>query len=253
MIKRDLAFHSKVSNGSKNCCVILGRGSISKLLYDLMIKEGFNESKFKGFIETNTDKYNNYSLKVYSKNLDLISDQKNSVIEEIQGLSTLEIYPSIGYSNMNKSRANAFKNLKKFLPKSVLMTFISKEAYICEDVEIEEGCLIFPRSIVESSVKIKKGTVLWFGSHICHHSLISEFCWIAAQSIIGAKCIIGERTFFGVGGIVPTGSNIAKGTLITAGSTSPKLTKENQVVHRKFLSNENKSEETSSDDYIRFL
>lgn len=253
MANQDSESHIKKFRAQNNEWAILGKGSISKLLYDLMILEGFKKSAFIGFLVTQIDKSNNYSLEVYSSDFDFISEYQSRMINQIKELPAIDIYCSIGYSKMNKSRRDAFENLKKFIPNGVIRSFISKDAYICEDVEIEEGCLILPKSIVEASVKIKKGTVLWFGSHICHHSFISEFCWIAAQTTIGAKCFIGERTFFGIGGIVPTGSKIARGTLITAGSISPQITKENQVIYRNTISKEKSFEDTSSEDFIRFL
>ena len=251
MSKQHLESQSIKNNYLNKPWAILGNGSISKLLYNLMIKEGYQVNFFKGFIVTNQySEKDNYSFKVYSDNSDLFSDEISNNLRE---LSNLEIYSSIGYSNMNKARKNAFEDLKNYLPYSVIKTFISKEAYICDEVEIEEGCLILPKSIIEASVKIKKGTILWFGCHICHHTIISEFCWIAAQTTIGAKCIIGERSFFAVGAIVPTGSTLEKGTLITAGSVSPKSTNENQVIDKKYFLKENKFQEFDSNDFIRFL
>ncbi len=242
---------SKKYQNSNNPWAILGNGAISKLLFNLMIKEGYDIEKFKGFLVTNENLEEiNYSFKVYSSNSDLFSDK---ISNNIKKLSNLEIYSSIGYTNMNKARKNAFEDLKNYLPNSVIKTFVSKEAYISDEVEIEEGCLILPKSIIEASVKIKRGTVLWFGSHICHHTIISSYCWIAAETTIGAKCIVGERSFFGVGSIVPTGSTLEKGTLITAGSVSPKNTSENQVIDKKYLTSDNKFQYYNSDEFIRFL
>ena len=251
MASQDSESLLKKNNQQKKYWAILGKGSISHLLLKIMINEGFKKEYFKGFLVTAKDSSNNLSLKIYSYNSELLSDQ--IVKNEINDFSEVSIYCSIGYSNMNKSREFACETLNRFLPKSQIKSFISKEAYIGKDVIIEDGCLILPKSIIEPTVKIKKGSVIWFGSQVCHHTIIYPYSWIAAASVIGAKCLIGERTFIAVGGIVPSGTNLAKGTLITAGSVSPKTTNENQVVDRKYFSNENKFKDFNSDDFIRFL
>ncbi len=251
MASQDSESLLKNNNQENKYWAILGKGSISKLLLEIMINEGFKKKYFKGFYVTEKDVSNNLSLKIFSYNFDLKSEQ--IIKNEINEFSEISIYCSIGYSNMNKSRETACETLKRFLPNIQIKSFISNEAYIGANVIIEDGCLILPKSIIEPNVTIKKGSVLWFGSQVCHHTTISSYSWLAAASVVGAKCLVGERTFIAVGGIVPSGTNLAKGTLITAGSVSPKTTNENQVVDRKDFSNENKFPNFNSDDLIRFL
>ena len=151
---------------------------------------------FKGFYVTEKDASNNLSLKIFSYNFDLKSDQ--IIKNEINEFSEISIYCSIGYSNMNKSRETACETLKRFLPNIQIKSFISNEAYIGANVIIEDGCLILP-TIIEPNVTIKKGSVLWFGSQVCHHSTISSYSWLAAASVVGAKCLE-KRTFIAVEG-----------------------------------------------------
>lgn len=221
------------------------------MLFNLMVFEGFEKDRFKGFIVTNSNKNKNLPLNFFNQeNLKL---EESIIISEFSDLKKLNVFSSIGYSSMNRDRQNAFKDIENFSTKLELKSFISKDAYVSKNVNIEKGSLILPRSIIEPNVVIKKGSVIWYGSQVCHDSTINEFCWIAASAVVGANCIIGKRSFLGIGAKVPTGSRIAKGNIISAGSIAPKFTSENKVIISNKGDMKINKNEFNSDEFIRFL
>ncbi len=228
---------------------ILGKGGISGLIYSLMIEEGYLDNLFIGFIEIYTSSENKNPLKVTSFQGDDITEYFQKEILSIN--KKCDIYPSIGYSEMNRNRKRIFTLIEEISPNFKIRSFISSKAYIGNNSRIDYGCLVLPKSIIEPDVSLGKGTVAWFGAQVCHHSDIEEFNWIAAGSVIGAKCKVGPRSFLGIGSIIPSGANISEGTLIMAGSTAPTSTKGNQVITR--LPQSSNPHMLESDEFIRFL
>ena len=229
---------------------IIGDGEFAFLLFNLMIREGFDKELFEGFIilKTNNNIYD--SLNFFSPKKEKLNSR--DIVSKFNKKNRLKIYSSIGYRNLNKNREEAFIQLEKFESFLEISSFVSEEAYLGNDINIGIGCVILPKCIVENNSEIKKGTVLWFGSHICHDSIIYEFCWLAARSIVGSKCKVGERSFIGIGGIVPSGANIASGNLLTAGSIASKFSIKDKV----FLAGQKeevKNNTLDSNDFIRFL
>ena len=81
---------------------------------------------------------------------------------------------------MNENREKIFKYLSNHNNLKI-QTFISKDIAIYKNVKIGLGSIIFPGSVVEPYSTIGNGSVLWFGAHICHHTNIGDFVWVAAK------------------------------------------------------------------------
>ena len=86
MVSQDSESLLKNNNQENQFWAILGKGSISKLLFEIMINEGFKKEYFKGFLVTEQDASNNLSMRVYSYNFELLSDKilKNEINEFLE-------------------------------------------------------------------------------------------------------------------------------------------------------------------------
>ena len=104
------------------------------------------------------------------------------------------------------------------------IAFIADDVIILGDVEIEEGCTIFPGVVIEglgTSVKIGKFTNIQSGTMI--HGLGDSSTIIGDYNTIGHNCTIHGCTLndivtIGIGSIIMGKTTIGQGSLVGAGS-----------------------------------
>ena len=104
------------------------------------------------------------------------------------------------------------------------VAFIADDVIILGDVEIEEGCTIFPGVVIEglgTSVKIGKFTNIQSGTII--HGLPDSGTLIGEYNTIGHRCllhgcILKDLVTIGMGSIVMGETTIGRGSLVGAGS-----------------------------------
>ena len=116
----------------------------------------------------------------------------------------------------------AFRDIKPKISPDV--AFIADDVIILGDVEIEEGCTIFPGVVIEglgTSVKIGRFTNIQSGTMI--HGLHDSGTIIGDYNTIGHKCVLHGCTLkdlvtIGIGSIVMGKTTIGRGSLVGAGS-----------------------------------
>ena len=104
------------------------------------------------------------------------------------------------------------------------VAFIADDVIISGDIEIEEGCTIFPGVVIEglgTSIKIGKFTNIQSGTII--HGLNDSGTIIGKYNTIGHKCVLHGCTLkdlvtIGIGSIVMGKTTIGRGSLVGAGS-----------------------------------
>jgi len=104
------------------------------------------------------------------------------------------------------------------------VAFIADDVIIIGDVEIEEGCTIFPGVVIEglgTSIKIGKFTNIQSGTKI--HGLNDSGTIIGEYNTIGHNCVLHGCTLqdmvtIGIGSIVMGKTTIGRGSLVGAGS-----------------------------------
>ncbi len=220
--------------------IIIGKGSFAQTTLLSIKDENHSIGSFLGLHEVD------------------LKNQKINLPEEIESNELIQVLVCIGYSNMNNYREETISFVMNN-PKLVNVNWISKKAYISSDLKIGNANIILPLAIIEPSVELGNGIVLWFRSHVAHNSKIFSNCWIAAGTTIGANCVIGKNCFFGISSIVPTGSILEEYVLLTSGAISSTRVKKNKVIQNNSLTmpggfvggKDNKM--IKSLDYIRFL
>jgi len=126
------------------------------------------------------------------------------------------IFIAIGYSKVNTVRRSKYLEAKEKGYKFI--SYISKYAFIADNVEIGENCFIFEDNTIQPFTKIGNNCFLWSGNHIGHHSTIQDHCFIASHVVISGGCEIGEGTFIGVNATLRDHIKIGKYNVIGAGA-----------------------------------
>lgn len=104
----------------------------------------------------------------------------------------------IGYSRFDL-RKSIYEELKGKVP---FGTFIHSTCYVDPTAKIGEGCVIYPRCILDMNADIRPNVFINWGSGIGHdaimhsHSFIAANVLIAGLSEVGEKCMIGNGTTF---------------------------------------------------------
>jgi sugar O-acyltransferase (sialic acid O-acetyltransferase NeuD family) len=99
---------------------------------------------------------------------------------------------------------------------------ISPNAIINEDVEINEGTVIFDGVIVNSSTRIGRFAILNTHSTIEHDCRIGDFVHIAPRAVLSGGVVIGSDSLIGVGATIIQGVEIEPNVILGAGSTATK-------------------------------
>ena len=83
---------------------------------------------------------------------------------------------------------------------------------------VDEGVQLLQSSIVESFVRIGKGTLLNIGAKVCHDSQVGTFCEIGPNATIAGGCTIGNGCSLGAAATVIPNLRIGNNVTIGAGA-----------------------------------
>jgi UDP-3-O-[3-hydroxymyristoyl] glucosamine N-acyltransferase len=76
---------------------------------------------------------------------------------------------------------------------------INAEEFNSSSVEIDEGVLIYPNSMVSNRSKLKKNVMIQFNTVVGHDIEIGEHSVLSSGVVVGGNVAIGERVFIGMG------------------------------------------------------
>lgn len=120
-----------------------------------------------------------------------------------------------------KAKFECLKRLGAYLP-----TIISPSAHISKHALIEEGTIVLHMASINTNARIGKNCIINTGAVIEHDVTIGNHCHISTASIINGGCHVEEGVFVGSNSVVANKLNIAKNTIIGAGSLVIKSIKE---------------------------
>lgn len=104
----------------------------------------------------------------------------------------------IGYTRFDL-RQSVFEELKGKVP---FGKFIHSTCYVDPTAKVGDGCVIYPRCILDLNADIRENVFLNWGTGIGHdaimhpHSFIAANVLIAGGSEVGMRCMIGNGTTF---------------------------------------------------------
>jgi len=141
--------------------------------------------------------------------------------------SEYEMFVAVGYSHMNQVRAAKFFQAKDMGYN--LATYISSRCTFLSEIAVGQNCFILENTIIQPFVHIGNNVTLWSGSHIGHHSVIEDHCFLAPRTAIAGRVHIGQYSFIGINATVRNGVTIGSSSLLGAGSIIMENTASNSV------------------------
>ena len=161
--------------------------------------------------------------------------------------SKYEIFVSVGYSDMNKTREAIYNRIKKLGYKSP--NIIHPNANLPNDLILGENCFIMNDVHIHPLVKIGNNNFIWSGSIISHHVKVGNNCWFTSGSSIAGRTKIGNNCFFGINATITNNISIGNNCFIGARSLVSKNLKNKSVV----ISPADIKHKLDSEQFINFL
>ncbi len=137
------------------------------------------------------------------------------------------MFVAIGYSRMNKNRAEKFYRAKELGYK--LVSYVSSRCACLTDNPVGENCFILENTTIQPFVRIGHNVALWSGSQIMHDSVIEDHCFLASHVVVLGRVRIHPYCFIGANATLRDSITIAPRTLIGAGAVIMKDTVEGGV------------------------
>ena len=148
-------------------------------------------------------------------------------VENVYPPERFKMFIAVGYQKINKVRARKYAQAKE--KGYALISYISSEAMVWDNVEIGDNCFIFENNVVQPCVKIGNDVIIWSGNHIGHHGTIGDHCYIASHVVISGLVKIEPYCFLGVNATIRDDITIARECIIGAGALILKDTKEREI------------------------
>lgn len=147
-------------------------------------------------------------------------------IEDLYPPDEFKMFVAVGYAKVNKVRARIYHQAKD--KGYQLISYINSKAMVWDNVTIGENCFILEGVTIQPMVKIGNNVTVWSGSHIGHHTIVEDHCFIA-NPVISGLVKIGPYCFIGANATIRDGITIARECVIGAGSLIMKNTREKEV------------------------
>lgn len=126
-----------------------------------------------------------------------------------------EMFIAIGYSKINKLRAQFYYQAKQKGYR--LASYISPYATILTD-QIGDNTFIFEDNTIQPFVKIGNDVILWSGNHVGHDAIIEDHCFVTSHVVLAGWTVVGEYSFIGINATIRDKIRIGKGCVIGAGA-----------------------------------
>jgi len=182
-----------------------------------------------------------YIKKEYHNGLPVVPFEE---VDRIYPPYEYDMFVALGYSQMNKIRADKCKEAK--IKGYKLAGYMSSKAITWPDLLCGENCFILEMNNIQPFVKIGDNVTLWSGNHIGHHTIVGDNTFIASHVVISGRVSIGRNCFIGVNSTIRDKISVADGCLISAGSLVMGDTEPNGV----YMGNPAKKVEKNSGDII---
>lgn len=138
-----------------------------------------------------------------------------------------KMFVALGYSKMNKARAEKYHQAKA--RGYELVSYVSSRCSFLTENPVGDNCFILEDNTIQPFVRIGSNVTLWSGNHIGHDSIIEDHCFLASHIVVSGHVHIHPYCFIGVNATLRNSITIARETLIGAGAIIMKDTVEQGV------------------------
>lgn len=132
-----------------------------------------------------------------------------------------QAYVAVGYSGVNKIRAQKYQEAKNKGYK--LVSYVSSKA-TCWTQAIGDNCFILEDNTLQPFVTIGNNVTLWSGNHVGHDAVIEDHCFITSHVVLSGHVHVEPYCFLGVNATVRNNIRIAAKGVIGAGAVIVKDT-----------------------------
>ncbi len=148
-------------------------------------------------------------------------------VEESYPQDSFEMFIPISFKKMNHLRADKYGEAKQKGYR--LISYVSSKSTTWPNFACGDNCFIFEDNTIQPFVEIGNNVVLWSGNHIGHHTTVGDHVMVTSQVVISGACTIEPYCFFGVNSTVRDETVVARETLVGAGATILRDTKEFEI------------------------
>lgn len=184
--------------------LIIGAGGFGRELEDWL--EAYPADKkdwtITGYLDDNLDALTGY-------------ETKYRVLGRIKEFS----YSEKDYCLLTIADPEIKENIYNFLKGRIAFyTFIHPSVIIGGNVEVGEGTIVYPNTIISTNCKIGRLVSMGCGNHIGHDSVIGDYSSLMASVDLGGRTKIGSKVYVGSKATIVPGKKIADSTKISAGA-----------------------------------
>jgi sugar O-acyltransferase (sialic acid O-acetyltransferase NeuD family) len=98
------------------------------------------------------------------------------------------------------------------------VTVVASSAWVADDVELGDGCVIAPQAVVSVGSRIGAHSIVNLGATVSHDARIGEFVTLGPGAHVAGNCTLGDGVVIGVGATVSNRVSIAAGAVVGAGA-----------------------------------
>jgi len=130
--------------------------------------------------------------------------------------SSHDFFVAIGYTNLNRARADKCAELKGL--GYSLASYVSTRASVWPDLVVGDNCFIMEGNVIQPFVRIGNNVIVWANSLISHHVEIADNCFIASEVTISGGVRIDENCFIGVNATIRQKIAVVRNCIVGAGA-----------------------------------
>jgi sugar O-acyltransferase (sialic acid O-acetyltransferase NeuD family) len=126
------------------------------------------------------------------------------------------MFVALGYSRVNQLRRE-----KYFAAKAAgyeLARYVSSRATVLNGGAIGDNCFILEHNIVQPFSRVGNNVTMWGGSHLGHHSVVADHCFLASHIVVAGAVQIGESCFVGINATLRDHIKVGEKCVIGAGA-----------------------------------
>lgn len=127
-----------------------------------------------------------------------------------------EVFVAIGYSNLNKLRAQKYSAVKELGYRCP--NYIHPTAIVSDKSSIGDNCFIMENVILHPFVTICNDVIIWSGTLIAHNTTVGDHCCISGNVTIAGNVHLQEYCYVGVNATLRDGITVGSACIIGAGA-----------------------------------
>ncbi len=125
------------------------------------------------------------------------------------------LFVAVGYTQLNSVRAKKCTEAKE--KGYTLATYISSSA-INWSAKVGENCFVLENVVLQPFIKLGKGSIIWAGAVLSHHSVIGDYCYVSPSTTISGSVRMGDYCFLGANSTIKDQVTIASKVIVGMGS-----------------------------------